>query len=667
MTEEIQAEFIHDAEELIESLFSDVAALRAARLPGRERRELAARIFRHVHTLKGSAASHGAKTVRQIAHEFEEVLDGLRLGRVTIDNALLDAFESATDAIAAGLRAYARGQRELEYIGAIDQLRAIATEGGKDLATFASEHQALPDEITRALSKYDEHHLREAVEEGARLFVVSATFPIEVFDEKFRLLSYLLNEIGEIICTVPGTEPATAGQINFRFLYAAEAFTNEVAAQSSELGQVEFSEVRSTAPGARSDAVTPSPYAVSPPVSASPDSVVRIGLHQLDQLISDAGDLFHDANRALESLLTTTNRDAIETAASKLRQRFVNLEERLVKLRLVPLAQILERAAMRGGRIAARELGKEVEFEIACGDLGIDQALADAIADPLLHLVRNAVSHGIESPEERLAAGKRIPGRVGIAAFSEGSRIHVCVTDDGRGISPARVAAAATECGIAGVGAGVTIEECVRLIFRPGFSTAETVSDVSGRGIGLDVVDRAMAQAGGEIRVTTEPGAGATFDMILPATLALLRCVVARSENQFYCVESARVTDHGSLDTRQIERSEDSNAADTIAWKGEEVPHVQLRALLGDSNGRRPETGGVIIVRTSNRQLASSQPAYKIALVVDSIEGEQETLVRSLGRHATHWRGVSGATELLNGSVGLMLDLEQLLEGTREK
>src|SRR5260370_20415067 len=338
MTEEIQAEFIHDAEELIERLFSDVAALRAARLPGRERRELAARIFRHVHTLKGSAASHGAKTVRQIAHEFEEVLDGVRLGRVTIDSALLDAFESATDAIAVGLRAYARGQRELEYIGAIGQLRAIATEGGRDLATFASEHQALPDEIARALSKYDEHHLREAVEEGARLFVVSATFPIEVFDEKFRLLSHLLNEIGEIICTVPGTEPATPGQINFRFLYAAPAFTSEVAAQSAKLGAVEFSEVLSTAPTARSDAVAPSPYAVAPPAEASPDSVVRIGLHQLDQLILDAGDLFHDANLALESLVNATNRDAIETAASRLRQRFLNLEERLVKLRLVPLA-----------------------------------------------------------------------------------------------------------------------------------------------------------------------------------------------------------------------------------------------------------------------------------------------------------------------------------------
>jgi two-component system, chemotaxis family, sensor kinase CheA len=654
MEDRLYTEFIHDAEELIEKLFHDIEDLRANRLRGRPRREIVARLFRHVHTLKGSTASHGAKTVSVIAHEFENVLDGVRLGRLNIEEPTIDAFEAATQAMAAQLSAAAQGKTSVDPAGLIDQLHTL-TSAGTTQNEVADLRASLPEEITRSLSEYDQQHLREAVEEGARLFVVSAGFEIETFDQRFRELSQLLNQTGEVICTVPAPEPAPGGEINLRLLYAAESMTEDVIERAPSLGRIEFSEIvlagRAPQPASASSQSVRS-YAKN---ESAPPAMVRVGLSQLDEIISDAGELFRDAAVALESLATQTNKQIIESASSQLRQRFVELEERLIKLRLVPLGQMLERAAVRAGRIAARELGKDVEFEITGGDVGIDRSLADAIADPLLHLVRNAVSHGIETPEERVAAGKTARGRVRIGAFSEGSQIHICVADDGRGIAPERVATAAAEDGIVGAGSDVTMAECLRLIFRPGFSTAESLSNVSGRGIGLDVVDRAMSQAGGGVRVATEPGAGTTFEMIVPATLALLRCLIVRSGDQAYCFESERIADRVSL-------SDAKNGHKEITWQSEKLPLISLRSLLGQSDRASQSNGDVIILQTADRRLARNEQRDRVALLVDSVEEEHETLVRSLGRHASRWTGVSGATELLDGSVALVLDLEQLLE-----
>jgi two-component system, chemotaxis family, sensor kinase CheA len=661
--EEIHTEFIHDAEELLEKLFHDLGLMEAARLHGRGRREVVARIFRYVHTLKGSAASHGVRSVSEIAHEFENVLDGVRLGRVTIDRNSLDAFESAASAMASALGAHARGKNAVESTELIDQLRRIAVDSTREHEAPADVRSALPEEIARALSEYDQQHIREAAQEGARLFAVTAGFEIDTFDQRFRELSRLLEVRGEVVCTVPAPEPAAPTEINFRLLYAVDSVPNDVIERALALGRVEFTELALPQGAEFSSGSLPpqGPGTRSPEVV--PSGVVRVGLNQLEDLISDASELFRDAATALGSVLTEKNREVIEVASSHLRQRFVELEERLIKLRLVPLAQMLERAAVRAGRVAARDLGKDVEFEIVGGDLGIDRSLADAIADPLLHLVRNAISHGIESPEERLAAGKRAQGKVRIAAFTEGSHIHISVTDDGRGITPERVGAAAAADGVLGAGSDVTMEECLRLIFRPGFSTAEALSDISGRGIGLDVVDRALSQAGGEVRVITEAGTGTTFEMILPATLALLRCILVRSGEQAYGLESARVTERGTVERQQIRVTK---GAEVIDWKGAELPLIRLRALLGQRDAIG-QTSSVLIVRTSNHRPAPGKQEDRIALAVDSIEGEHETLVRSLGRHASRWRGVGGATELLDGSVALVLDLEQLIESKGDK
>jgi len=653
-----QSQFIADAREIVERLYRDLEQLRTARSQGPKRRELAARIFRRVHTLKGSAGSLGLPSVSRIAHDFEDVLDGVRLGRIEITDSVLDAFEDAVDAIARDLQSAPKETNETNDSGAakvIKRLNALAATS-KQQGTIASGlRSALPPELARSLSEYDLQHTREAVREGAKLFIVSAGFAIETFDQKFRELTKLLGQSGEIISTVPG-ESATADEIIFRLLYASELVSNEVLRQAETLGRIELNEltIDSSAAGAKPP---PGAAALRPGATnegdAGESNSVRVEMKQIDELISNVGELFRHTTNALRSPDMAGNKQAVDAASVHLRQWFIELEERLIKLRLVPAGEILERAAARAGRIAARQLGKQVEFEITGGDVGIDKSLADTIADPLFHLVRNAVTHGIETPEERLAAGKSATGKVRLAAFNEGSRIHITVTDDGRGIDWDRIAAAAAEHGIANGGSELSPDQCLRLIFRPGFSTAPAVSELSGRGIGLDVVDRAMEPAGGEVRVATERGAGTTFAMIMPATLALVQCLLVQSGGQLYAIESA-----GVIETRS-----------DVDWRSESLPLLHLRTLLGQT--ARPETPASLVVwRATNNGPApgpgGQEGNHRYALVVDGIKGQQETLVRSLGRHAARWTGVCGAAELFDGNVALVLDLGELIKTQAE-
>lgn len=655
--DEEQNQFIADAHELIEKLYSDLEQLRGARSRGRERRELAARIFRRVHTLKGSAGSFGLKAISQIAHQFEGVLDGVRLGRIELTDAVLDAFEDGTDAIA---RALESGPDEQTSPAApvIKRLKALAAHSKGQGAIATSLRTTLPPEIARSLSEYDLQHTQEAVREGAKLFIVSAGFAIEAFDQNFRELTKLLGQSGEIISTGPG-EPPSVGEINFRLLYAAELVPGDILRQADSLGRIEISEIpidpSMLGPNVAGAAV---PAGL---VSSDTAETVRVDLTQLNDLISGASELFRYTTNALQSLSASDDKLPFETATRHLRRRFVELEERLLRLRLVPAAEVMGRAAARGGRIAARRLGKQVDFEIVGGEVGIDKSIADTIANPLLHLVRNAVTHGIESPAERKAAGKSVVGRIRLAAFNEGSRIHVTVTDDGRGIDWERIVATATASGITNDASGLTTDQCLRLIFRPGFSTSSKVSELSGRGIGLDIVDRAMEQAGGEVRVATEIGSGTTFAMIMPATLALVQCLLVQSGDQLYAIESTSIVqDEGKKDNGHVDSA------------GEHSPVFNLSSLLGQGAAR--ETEGTSIVWRNHSKSAggamnktSNEEDRRYTLIVDDVKGHQETLVRSLGRHAVRWAGVCGAAELFDGQVALVLDVEELIKNTRER
>ncbi len=643
MTEE-QRLFVADAQEILERLHRDLEDLRVARSEGRRRRELAAQVFRRMHTLKGSGASLGFNQVSQIAHEFEGVLDGARLGRIELTEAVLNSFEDALDAIAHHLLVPSEKPIEGVFAPIVQRLNEIASTARTQSAVSDELRGTLPPDIARSLSEYDLQHAREAIHEGARLFVIAAGFDLETFDRGFRELTKLLGESGEVIATVPG-KPPTAEEINFRLLYAAELVTGETLRQASSLGRISCDELEIKRPTPESP--SSNRVAGEPPLPRGnlAGTSVRVEMKQLNELISTTGELYRQTNNALTTLGQASRTEAVEAAGKNLRGRFVELEERLIKLRLLPIGEVLERAAARAGRIAARQMGKEVEFEISGGDVGIEKSLADVLADPLLHLVRNAITHGIEDPDERKALGKKPVGCVRLAASNQSGRIHIVVTDDGRGVDIERIIAAAAEHGISGP--ELSVDQCLRLIVRPGFSTSSELTELSGRGIGLDIVDRAMDIAGGEVRVATKSGAGTTFAMIVPAALSMLRCLLVRCGNQVYAIDATCLEDPQSPGS-------------------ENLPQLQLGSLLGQDNGKANFEGAKVIWRTPTYVSGNSNGAAKYRIALDAVVGTQELLVRSLGRHAARWPGLCGAAELVDGTIALVLDLNELINDSIE-
>jgi two-component system chemotaxis sensor kinase CheA len=676
--DQTQQEFLVEIEELVEQIFLDLDELREATLRGRAKREQRAvidRIFRRVHSIKGSAASTGLEALSKIAHEFENLLEALRSGQTPLDDVVLDACESATQALSESLSLAASGLTGTAGIvepsrqALFDQLQAAAqSKPGTPKVDTEAVLETIPFEVWQSLTEPEKHRLVTIVEERSPLFVVATSFDLSNFDEEFFRLKQKLVALGEVISTSPTVDDQHPDKINFRVLFASEAHLRHLEASVVEFSEVSFNAVAHNGVQLPDDAPLNSLIVPTFASVSSLSSFVRTDLEKLDQLISSTHEIFRTTSNALGVALSHEElpplaRDQLRTMNEQIRNSFMSVEHDLINLRMVSLGPTLQRAA-RAGRTAARLAGKEIDFEIVGAEIQLDKLLANAIADSLVHLVRNAVDHGIENAEARIQGGKKPRGTVRIEAVNEGSQSRVRVTDDGGGIDQLQVSEAAKRLGIVEADSDLDLDRSVRLIFRPGFTTLDSVSDVSGRGVGLDVVETAVEQVGGELRVSSQPSVGTTFEIRLPVTFGLLAATIVVSAANRYCIPSNQtlgIDAIAPIDTKK----QKSSALD-------ELPLFSLRTLLGHSatatskelsdENRAPEELQLVTCQVSDEQAATTGNGFRrVGISVDRVEGTEEVLVRTLGRHAGRWYGVAGATELRDGSVALVLDLPRLL------
>lgn len=668
--DQTQREFLVEIEELVEQIFADLDELRptlgSTSTSGPTRRELIDRIFRRVHSVKGSAASCGLEVVRQIAHEFENLLDEVRAGRVVVDEAVVDTCENATEALSESLSLAASGIVEPSRRALFERLQTAAQRKAGQSASSETDAEAVlkqvPFEIWQALTEAEKSRLISVVREGSPLFVVTAGFDIGDFDSQFFRLKANLAKLGEVISTSPAVDEERSERINFRVLFASAADRAAIETSVKDFSDVVLKEVAKSehdvAKESESGDEAPSSTlseSAAPASLTSRSKFVRADLDKLDRLISATHELLRTTGTALELATSQTLPSPVNAELHKLseqiRSSFIGVEDDLIKLRLASLGVTLQRVA-RAGRAAARVAGKEVDFEIRGAEILLDKLLVEAIADPLIHLVRNAVDHGIETADERAAAGKALRGVVRIEAISEGSQSRLRVVDDGRGVDPAIIAAAAVRLGIHLSDLPLDIDRSLRLIFRPGFTTLASATEVSGRGVGLDVVETAVEQVGGELRVSSEPGRGTTFEIRLPVTFGLVPANVVVSAGSRYCIPAGQ-----TLGIDAIDVVDGSSGADRLR-------QYSLRDLLGQPDEPEDATSQLHLITCQfidARAGIGSQKLRCVGIVVDRVEGPQEVLVRTLGRHAGRWYGIAGATELRDGTVALVLDLPRLL------
>lgn len=658
-----QQEFLSELDELVEKLCEAIDDLRA-RQALRIRRASLAQIFRCVHSIKGISAAAGLDVLSEVAHETETLLDRARSGRVAIDDLLVNGLEEAAAAISDGLSTAVAAEPDPPIQPLLNRLRELSA-GETGLAGGVSPLivSDIPTDIAESLDEREKQLLIEALREGGTVYAISASFDLQSFDKEFRRLRGVLTETGEIISTTPSTDPALAGQICFRIKYVADLEPDELGERLTGFAFAGIAALWHPDDVERAlETDTQTAFSRRPP-SSSTAPFVRVELDELDRLISASHEVFCETVAALE---VVSNRPAddcrteLTNLDAQIRQSLISLEEQIISLRMVPVGRVIQRA-IRAGRVAARIASKEIEFSARGADLLIDKSLCDAASEPLLHLVRNAVDHGIETPDERTRTGKGRVGKVRLEANAEGGGASFLVSDDGRGIDVEAVRQAAVKLGLVKNDASLSVDQSLRLIFRPGFSTTQAVSSVSGRGVGLDIVENAVEQAGGAVRVRTQPGKGSNFLLHLPATFGVLRSLVIKSEGHRYCIEATQVIDHFQVDAEAIAGS---SSAGSLPWQGTVLRLAGLPGLLSPRSDLRIGSNKVAVVILHAKQTETDNPAESglpTAIMVDAVESTQEVLVRGLGRHAARWEGIAGASQLRDGSVALVLDVPALL------
>ena len=586
-------------------------------------------LFRAVHTVKGMAATMGYGVVTDLAHRTESLLDHLRRGAHPATDELLQLLFRARDALEQAVELSVRGrERDLDLSAITAELdRAAARAGSKGgRAAPPSEPPPPPVEALAAPGRLVQVVLRaEAPLKGGRALLLlkraqafgavhavsppPAAFEAEDFDGR---LSFRLES------------PAPADQIRERLRATGDV-------ESVTLPEEE--ERRAAAPAAAAGA------ALEPARSRH----LRVDLRRLDGLMDLIGELVTARGRLNE--LAAERRDpAVDDVAIQISRLTADLQTEIIQARMTPVWQVFDRFP-RLVRDLARQLGKQVAFRVEGKEIELDRTILDELGDPLVHLLRNAVDHGIEPPAERRRRDKNPEGEIVLSAVRERSSVAISVTDDGRGIDRAGILERARRDGLVDAHAdALTDDQLLRVLARPGFSTADAVTNVSGRGVGIDVAATRLRALGGSIDIRSEPGKGTTFVLRLPVTLAIVRALIARVGRERYALPLTYVAETVELGAAPTTTFEGREA---IVLRDRVVPLVYLRQLLGVPGDAPPPRRPIIVLEMGER---------RSGVVVDEMLGQQEIVVKGFDAPQGTLPVFSGATIMGDGVPALILD-----------
>lgn len=597
-------------------------------------------VFRQAHSLKGGAASMGYFPVAEMAHSIEDILTLIRNGEIRLTRGLISRMLALVDLIRSALNNLA-GER-MQWSGALDPICSMYD----------------------ALEETNEARLRVEIDLNGEEMVLARTVQIE----------YKLRRCANIERRWPSDDESDLLQAEKKLVITLEGNEEEVINILKSTG-FPFS-VRKIQPSGDSDGVyhkdkkTESPKTTSAQVTKAEDregytgprpevpngqfemgQTIRVDSRRLDHLVDLVGEILIQRQRLCEITMELAKRSGtdINTSREVLKQltRLTDeLQHEVFKMRLVPVGTLFVRFH-RLVRDLCMALKKEAELHIEGENMEVDKHILEVLSDPLIHLVRNAIDHGLESPEDRLRFGKPKKGKIRLACELEGSYLNIFVEDDGRGIDVNKISAKAETLGYKPE--LMSEEDLLELVFTPGFSTAEEISDISGRGVGLDIVKNNLSQVRGTVKVKTELGQGTTFHLRFPLTTSILDALLVEASEQTYAVPLQDILEILSYNPLQIQRVLHGEA---MAFRGESVPLIRLEELLIDIPPRNLYGGNILIFHHMNR---------KIGLVVDKVKTVESIVLKNFSEELGHIEGVAGATILGNGQVILVLETSELL------
>lgn len=602
--EDLLQDFLQEAHDLLSDVDNKLVDLEKSP----EDRGLLNDIFRGFHTVKGGAGFLNASELVTLCHLTENLFDRLRNGELELTPELMDVIMAAT-----------KGVRDM--FG--------------ELAQLVQPQPADPHVLAALQGALNGEHAVETAPAAAVAEPVSATVEGEP-------------DWATLHAAVSGGQPAAAfvAAPAVEVITKAEAEATPIVAPASAAPPSPFGRRATDRPGGQ-------PTAARRAEERSRENTIRVDTARLDQVLNLSGEIGLTKNRltSLRADILAGKNDsetlhALDQAVSQLDLLVSDLQNSVMKTRMQPIGRLFQKYP-RIARDLARQLGKDVELVLAGEETEVDKTMIEDLADPLIHLIRNAVDHGVEMPSERQAAGKSAKSLVRLEARQEGDHIMLIIADDGRGMSAERIRAKAVDKGLITEEEANTLDErqSLNLIFLPGFSTKTEISDVSGRGVGMDVVKTNIQKLNGSIEIRSEPGKGSVFLISLPLTLAILPVLLVLLGDQPFALPLSLVREILPIEQDRIQ---EVGGKETLVVRGEVLPVISLARLLGWPLERYPEYG--VLMQTAERSFI---------LGVDSFAGRDDAVIKSLEDFRP--KGVAGVTTLSNGQIVLILDMKELL------
>ncbi|MBS0903966.1 chemotaxis protein CheA [Pantoea dispersa] len=616
-------------------------------------------IFRAAHSIKGGAGTFGFTVLQETTHILENILDGARRGEMQLSTDIINLFLETKDIMQEQLDAYKTAQEpnaeSFNYI--CEALRQLALEAKGIAPQAAAPVVALADVAAPAAP----------ASSGLRLQLINLK------EKEPDLLLEELGNLGTLTDVVKGASSleATIDGVGKDDIVAVLCFVIDEAqiqfpqdAAPAAVAAAPVAEAETEAPVQQTATVTDITPAVkreskraAAPAKSSESSSIRVAVEKVDQLINLVGELVITQSMLAQrsGALDPVAHGDLLNSMGQLERNARDLQESVMSIRMMPMEYVFSRFP-RLVRDLASKLGKEVELTLLGSSTELDKSLIERIIDPLTHLVRNSLDHGIETPEKRLAASKTAVGNLTLSAEHQGGNICIEVIDDGAGLNRERILAKALSSGLP-VSDSMSDEEVGMLIFAPGFSTAEQVTDVSGRGVGMDVVKRNIQEMGGHVEISSKQGKGTTIRILLPLTLAILDGMSVRVADEVFILPLNAVME--SLQPTAEELKPLAGGERVLEVRGEYLPLVELWNVFDVQNAKTDATQGIVVI------LQSAGRRY--ALLVDQLIGQHQVVVKNLESNYRKVPGISAATILGDGSVALIVDVSALQSLNREK
>jgi two-component system, chemotaxis family, sensor kinase CheA len=640
-------------------------------------------IFRSAHTLKGMSATMGYEDLASLTHQMENVLDGIRNKQVAVTTGVLDVVFQSVDDLEAMVQSIASGgdgKRDVTQV--VAQLKVIEAghvpDHSPQAAAAVETINSVRDNQAIQYDEFESAVLTQSKEKGFYPYEVTVTLNDDCLLKAVRvyMVFEVIEQMGEVIKSVPDTQTLEEEQFDsvFTVSIVTKVDKDEVKQRIlkvSEIANVEIQDIEllpsepenkekiSTIVSTQQHVPQSSSKEKAAPKSEQTSvktqhsqKTIRVNIERLDILMNLFEELVIDRGR-LEQISKELNNSELHETVERMSRISGDLQNIILNMRMVPVETVFNRFP-RMVRQLARDLGKQIHLEIIGAETELDRTVIDEIGDPLVHLLRNAIDHGIETPQVRRSQGKPEEGTVRLKAYHSGNHVFIDIEDDGAGISREKVLKKAIQNGIITeqTGASLSNKQVFELIFSSGFSTADKISDVSGRGVGLDVVKNTIESLGGSVSIDSIEGAGSVFSIQLPLTLSIISVLLVEMAQEKYAIPLSSIIETAIVKKEDILHAHNQKVID---FRGKIVPLVHLKEIF-EVPGFSVEEGNyhsVVIVRKGEKMAG---------LVVDSFIGQQEVVLKSLGNYLNSVFAISGATILGDGQVALIIDCNALIK-----